>query len=385
MAFNNFPYTNFQDLNLGWILAKIKEALASAAAAVAKAEAVESEVGTYSQRISDAEAEADSARNIANTARSEALNAQSDATSAIAIGQAAQGTANSALSAANDAQDAADTAVDSAATAARDATTALQLAGTANTNAQSALNDYLDVHITMYPDNTVQADKNVDDILSAVLANKKIRFTLDDARTGDTFVTFDYIINPVENTNSDIDIQVYFDTYVSGSSLKYFLATLTKRVGTGGETTYATIGGDVTFSGSGTVSGAVLYDSQQNLTGVQKTQARENISAQPFYNVYNSSSTSGTVTVYDNSTLQLTNTLTGALTIAFDTDNSELDAHVRCIRFQTGSTSGACMVTLPSGVEVPLGFFALDGIYLLPNTVYELVIINGYLSFNYWG
>lgn len=386
MAFNNWPYTNFQDLNLGWILAKIKEALASAAAAVAKAEAVESEVGTYSQRISDAEAEADSARNIANTARSEAINAQSDATSAIAIGQAAQGTASNALSAANNAQDTADTAVDSAATAERNAATALQLAGVADTNAQNALNDIFRVHIQVDGQGGVDSRQNVDNILNAVLAEKKIEFTLDDGRNGVTYVTYDYIIDPVENTSNDIDILVFFDTSVSGSSLKYFLVTFTKRVGTGGLTTYATMGGDTTFSGGGgSASGAVLYDSQQNLTVVQKTQARENISAQPFYNVYSTSSTSGTVTVFDNSTLQLMNTLTGALTIAFDTDNSELDAHVRCIRFETGSTYSTCQVTLPSGISVPMGFYALDGTYLLPNTVYELVIINGFLSFNYWG
>lgn len=281
MAFNNFPYTNFQDLNLGWILAKIKEVIASSAAAVAKAEAVEADVGTYSQRISDAEAEADSARNIANTARGEALNAQSDATSAIAIGRAAQGTANAAMSAANDAQDTADTAVDSAATAERNASVAVQTAELADTKATNALNDYLDVHIAVYQNNPVQADKNVDQILAAVTANKKIRFTADDSRTGDTYVTFEYIINPVEDTNSDIDIQVFFDTSVSSSRLKFLYITFTKRVGTGGVVTYSTIGGDVTFSGGGGGGGsadAVLF-TVQSLSSSERAQARANIGA----------------------------------------------------------------------------------------------------------
>ena len=274
MAFNNFPYTNFQDLNLGWIIAKCKEA-------IAKATAVEIEVGTYSDRISNAEAEADSARNIANTARGEALNAQSDATSAISIGQAAQGSADAAMSAANAAMSAANDAQDDAASAEQNAATALQLAGVADTNAQNALNDYLDVHISVYQDNSVQADKNADQILAAVTANKKIRFTADDARTGDTHVTFDYLINPVENTVSDIDIQVFFDTSVSSSSLTFLYITFTKRLRTGGVTTYSTIGGDVTFSGGGGGGGsadAVLY-TVQTLAPLQRAQARNNIGA----------------------------------------------------------------------------------------------------------
>lgn len=385
MAFNNWPYTNFQDLNLGWILAKIKEALASAAAAVAKAEAVESEVGTYSQRISDAEAEADSARNIANTARSEAINAQSDATSAIAIGQAAQGTASNALSAANNAQDTADTAVDSAATAERNAATALQLAGVADTNAQNALNDIFRVHIQVDGQGGVDSRQNVDNILNAVLAEKKIEFTLDDGRNGVTYVTYDYIIDPVENTSNDIDILVFFDTSVSGSSLKYFLVTFTKRVGTGGLITYATMGGDSTFSGGGgSASGAVLYDSAQILTGSEKKRARQNIDAKPNYTLYNNSSTSGTFTIPDNSYYIISNVLTGAITIAFGADDVETSVHERAIRFTTGSDLNSCLITLPSAVHVPTGFYSLVN-YLLPDTTYELVFIGDYMSFNYWG
>lgn len=285
MAFNNWPYTNFQDLNLGWILAKIKEALTGSAAALAKAEAVESEVetyserisdaeneidthdqritdveteigdletevGTYSQRISDAEAEANSARDIANTARETATNAQSDATSGIAIGQAAQNSANTALtnannalSIANGAADSADLAVDSASDAARNAAVALQLANLAS-------DDYLNVGITVYPSNPAQATKNVDEILTAVTANKKINFTLDDTRTGETHTTYDYTIDPVENTANDIDINVIFDVSVSISLNKYIVVTLHKVV-SGGNTTYSITSTDVSFSGGG--------------------------------------------------------------------------------------------------------------------------------------
>ena len=44
MAFNNWPYTNFQDLNLGWILNKIKEA-------ITKADNANDTVGQFDSRI----------------------------------------------------------------------------------------------------------------------------------------------------------------------------------------------------------------------------------------------------------------------------------------------------------------------------------------------
>ena len=38
MAFNNFPYTNFQDLNLDWVMRNVKTALENSADAVTAAE-----------------------------------------------------------------------------------------------------------------------------------------------------------------------------------------------------------------------------------------------------------------------------------------------------------------------------------------------------------
>lgn len=291
MAFNNWPYTNFQDLNLGWILSTYKTALNKALEALGKANAVEAEVGTYSDRIATAETTANGAYSIANMAREEAADAQSDATSGIAIGQAAQSTANSALSAANAAADSADEAVDSATDAARDAATALQLANLAS-------EDYLNVGITVFPSNPAQATKNADEILTAVTANKKIKFTLDDARNGETHTTYDYTIDPVDNTASDIDINVIFDVSVSSSLNKYIVVTLHKVV-SGGNTTYSITSTDVSFSGGGggTVSGAVLYDTQQNLTDVQKAQARDNIGADSRPLILNVTYSNGVYTV----------------------------------------------------------------------------------------
>lgn len=291
MAFNNWPYTNFQDLNLGWILNKIKEAITSASAAFAKAEAVETEVDTYSQRISDAETDAETARTIAYSVQADVVNAQSDATSAIAIGRAAQSTANTALSTANSASsiasgaaDSADSAVDTAADAARDAATALQLANLAS-------EDYLNVGITVFPSDSPQADKNADQILTAVLANKKIKFTLDDARTGETHTTYDYTIDPVDNTVSDIDINVIFEISVSSSLNKYIIITFHKVV-SGGNTTYSITSTDVSFSGGGGGGGISIQDvidtvndgdtnallsTAQTLSAAEKAQVKQNL------------------------------------------------------------------------------------------------------------
>lgn len=75
MAFNNFPYTNFQDLNLGWILNTYKNALNKALEALGKANAVEAEVGTYTDQINAATLTANQASATANQAMNIASNA----------------------------------------------------------------------------------------------------------------------------------------------------------------------------------------------------------------------------------------------------------------------------------------------------------------------
>ena len=47
MAFNNFPYTNFQDLNLGWIMNNVKIAVSNSVEAVSAAEELKQFVNTY--------------------------------------------------------------------------------------------------------------------------------------------------------------------------------------------------------------------------------------------------------------------------------------------------------------------------------------------------
>lgn len=75
MAFNNFPYTNFQDLNLGWILSTYKTALNKALEALGKANAVEATVGTYTDSINAATLTANQANATANQAMNIARNA----------------------------------------------------------------------------------------------------------------------------------------------------------------------------------------------------------------------------------------------------------------------------------------------------------------------
>lgn len=71
MAFNiweRWPWTSFQNLNLDWLMKAVKDAVTNSAAAIAKATAVETEVGTYTDRINAANDTANQAMNIASNA-----------------------------------------------------------------------------------------------------------------------------------------------------------------------------------------------------------------------------------------------------------------------------------------------------------------------------
>lgn len=71
MAFNiweRWPWTSFQNLNLEWLMKAVKEAVTSSAAALAKATAVEADVGTYTDQITAANNTANQAMNIARNA-----------------------------------------------------------------------------------------------------------------------------------------------------------------------------------------------------------------------------------------------------------------------------------------------------------------------------
>lgn len=108
MAFNNWPYTNFQDLNLGWILAKVNEAFNKAT------EALSSTTG-FDDRIT--------------TAETNASEANTNATEALSTANTADGKATEALSTANNASDTASAASANATQAVTDAARALSEVG----------------------------------------------------------------------------------------------------------------------------------------------------------------------------------------------------------------------------------------------------------------
>lgn len=449
MAFNNWPYTNFQDLNLGWIIATYKTALNKALEALGKANAVEAEVGTYTDQINAATLTANQASATANQAMNIARNADdvlfiySDSENkAIDYKQYTEGvtayiTAPDIFSAVtadhkvpvfmdanmyfydmagyetNPEQPLMVTRVKFVKNSAtrQDIVWIDRNGGITYTNIDGGGNGF-PVVFNYIPQNPQLAesgywdsDKTYAEILAAINSGRSIFLTVKidgeirelinnayiSKSSSGTYIALGYsrgfdIYDSPYYTNTD-NLLVYYTINANDfvSVQRVFTVPSSSTQLTGRVLTVNSSGKAEWLPASGGVSGAVLYNAAQTLNTIEKKQARGNISAQPFYKVYSSLSTSGTVTVHDNSTLQLVNTLTGPLTIAFDTDDSELDAHVRCIRFETGSTDTACQVTLPSGIDVPLGFYALDGSYLLPNTVYELVIINGYLSFNFWG
>lgn len=106
-VFEHFPYTNYHELNISWILRKLKELEEVIGTQIVDLVA-RAGVAENAQAISDltdtVEANATTAHNEAAAAQSAAATAQSAANAAKSAADAAQSTADSALSAANTAQ-----------------------------------------------------------------------------------------------------------------------------------------------------------------------------------------------------------------------------------------------------------------------------------------
>lgn len=66
--FERWPWTSFQNLNLDWLMQAVKKAVTRSAEAIAKATAVETELGTYTNRINEANENANQALSIARNA-----------------------------------------------------------------------------------------------------------------------------------------------------------------------------------------------------------------------------------------------------------------------------------------------------------------------------
>lgn len=140
MPFQNFPYTNFQNLNLDWILKKLKEA-------------VEQVDGAY-EAAETALTAANSVQGIANQANATAAGASAAATNAVHTADAAETKANTAISNAASAINTANGAVTTANGASAQANTAMSRASEAISRATSAENTAAQALATVATKNT---------------------------------------------------------------------------------------------------------------------------------------------------------------------------------------------------------------------------------------
>lgn len=263
MAFNNWPYTNFQDLNLGWILNKVKEALTKAT------EALTSTTG-FDDRIT--------------TAETNSSEANTKATEALATANTANGKATEALSTANNASDTANTASANATQARADATQARADATRALDEVGGAIGSYEIVVTTQNLCYHGTSLIDATDILTAILAGRDVFVIRDDPTVPTLTTSYKLAYYELDNTTNPATTIVYFDRLISYAGEN---ATVERMVVISGSNT-ATFNTVQTLAsksyvdshgGGGTTSGAVLYDSVQNLTTAQKAQARDNIGA----------------------------------------------------------------------------------------------------------
>lgn len=169
MAFK-FPFSNYQELNLDWVLKKLKEL-------VEDAEEAEGTITTYNARLTAAESDIDNLE-IGLTSTTQTANAaQTNATLAIS-------TANSASNTAQTARSDAAAAILAAGTAQTDAQTAIQTANTANSISNNLAARVTDNEndITALQNEDVSLDSRLD-IIEAALPNKQDVLTFDNTPT----------------------------------------------------------------------------------------------------------------------------------------------------------------------------------------------------------
>ena len=139
MPFQNFPYTNFQNLNLDWILKKVKEAVEQVDGAYEAAEtaltAANSVQGIANQANATAAGASAAATNAVNTANA----AETKANTAISNAESAINTANGAVTTANGASAQANSAYQNSVTAMSSASEAISRATSAENTASQAL------------------------------------------------------------------------------------------------------------------------------------------------------------------------------------------------------------------------------------------------------
>lgn len=194
MAFNNWPYTNFQDLNLGWILNKVKEALTKAT------EALTSTTG-FDNRIT--------------TAETNSSEANTKATEALATANTANGKATEALSTANNASDTANTASANATQARTDATQARADATRALDEVGGAIGSY---KIFVNAQNQCShAGESIDavDVVSALTDGRDIFVERADSNNPYFHTGYKFAYYDVDNSTTPATTTVFFDRLIS--------------------------------------------------------------------------------------------------------------------------------------------------------------------------
>lgn len=139
MALNQFPYTNFHELNGDYVLQTVQQSAADAQAAQQSAQAAQQAAQTAAGQVTEANVKAASALIAANEARTTATAADAKASQALSQVQTATDSATAAAASAQTAQQAAGAAQTSASAADRSAQQAASDAERALTLAQEAL------------------------------------------------------------------------------------------------------------------------------------------------------------------------------------------------------------------------------------------------------
>lgn len=157
---NRFPYTNINDINLDWIIKKVK-ALSEAVASidVSRIDEIAQQAETAQQDAETALATAQSAETTANSVQGIANNALTTAQSAETTANSVQGIANNALTTAQSAQTTATQAATDAQTANNNALSAIDIGDNAAAIAQQARSEAQSAQTTAAALNTSKADK----------------------------------------------------------------------------------------------------------------------------------------------------------------------------------------------------------------------------------
>lgn len=139
MALNQFPYTNFHELNGDYVLQTVQQSAADAQAAQQAAQTASQAAQTAAGQVTEANVKATAALTAANEAKADATAADSKAEQALSQVQTATTAATAAAASAQTAQQAASAAQTSAAAADQSAQQAASDAERALTKAQEAL------------------------------------------------------------------------------------------------------------------------------------------------------------------------------------------------------------------------------------------------------